>query len=82
MITDDASRSDLTDLSEDRVLLAVIAIVGALGVAIGIAAPARTFEPSVGLLMLFFAARTYIVEARAQRRREAFVRRKERRAGH
>lgn len=45
---------------EDCIVLALIAIVGALGVAIGVCAPERTVEPSLGLLMLLLAARILV----------------------
>jgi len=45
----------------------VIALVGALGVVVGLLAPTRTMEPSIGLLLLCFVARTYLRERRARR---------------
>jgi len=52
---------------EDIVVGAAIAFVGALGVAIGLVAPERTVEPSLGLLMLIFVASTFVSERRRRR---------------
>ena len=49
---------------EDVIVWALIAFVGALGVAIGILAPGRTVEPSLGIAMLFFVAHTFGSERR------------------
>jgi hypothetical protein len=52
---------------EDVVVWAVIAFVGALGVAIGLLAPGRTVEPALGLAMLLFVAATFVSERRRRR---------------
>jgi hypothetical protein len=65
VVADESLPPDLIDPSEDRIILALLAIVGALGIGIGFTAPERTLEPSLGLLMLVFAARTYLVETGA-----------------
>ena len=53
---------------EDVVVWAVIAFVGALGIAIGALAPERNVEPSLGLLMLVFVAVTFVSDRRRRRR--------------
>jgi uncharacterized membrane protein YfcA len=68
MIAELTSPADVVESYEDSVVLALIAIVGALGVAVGLLAPARTVEPSLGILMLLFAAWTLVHEARRRRR--------------
>jgi len=53
---------------EDAVVLAMIAIVGALGIGIGLVEPARSVESSLGLVILIFAAATFVSERRRRRR--------------
>ncbi len=53
---------------EDAVVLGVVAFVGALGVAIGLLAPERTIEPSLGVLLLFFVTATAVSERRRRSR--------------
>ena len=54
---------------EDAVVWSVIAFVGALGMVIGLIAPDRTIEPSLGFLMLSFVTATAVAERRRRRRR-------------
>lgn len=57
-----------SEAREDVVVWAVIAFVGALGIAVGALAPERNVEPSLGLLMLVFVAVTFVSEHRRRRR--------------
>ena len=63
-----ATEADVLDSFEDRVVLALIAIVGLLGIGIGLLSPERTLEPSLGILMVFFAARAFFRNERSRSR--------------
>ena len=64
-----AAADEVIEPSEELVVLAVIALVGALGILIGVLAPDRTVEPTLGMLMLVLAVRTYWVEPARRRER-------------
>jgi hypothetical protein len=49
---------------EDQVVAAVLFVVGSLGVIVGIARPTRAVELSLGLVMLFFVARSVLSDRR------------------
>src|SRR4051794_27183341 len=66
MNTTDERMSATEEAREDRIVLAVIALIGSLGVGIGVFAPDRTVEPALGIIILFFAALTFHAE-RARR---------------
>lgn len=53
---------------EEVVVHASFAFVGALGVIIGVLAPERTVEPSLGLCVLVFVVATLVAEHRRRRR--------------
>ncbi len=50
--------------SEDVVIWALIAFVGAVGIAVGLLLPERTLEPSLGVVMLLFVVVTAVSERR------------------
>ncbi len=58
---------------EDAVVGSVVAFVGALGMVIGLLAPERTIEPSLGVLMLFFVTATAVSERRSRSRSRSRV---------
>jgi hypothetical protein len=66
-VTADERRSERGDESDDAPLLVAIALVGALGLVIGLVDPGRTLEPSLGVLLLYFAVSTYAREHRPRR---------------